>query len=93
MITAIASSGAIPGIGLPHAYASRTGRTETKRADDGKARIDGPADDCRVTFSVYNAMRNQLVIPHCGRGSRPEFIGTRRNLQPVQSQQGDLFVA
>ena len=44
-------------------------------------------------FFVYNAMSNQVVAPYCDRAPRPEFICTRRDIQPVRSQQGVLSVA
>lgn len=41
-------------------------------------------------FFVYNAVSNALQAPYCGRPPRPEFIATRRNVQPLVPQDNPL---
>ncbi|MFO7705873.1 MAG: ectoine hydroxylase [Halopseudomonas sp.] len=35
-------------------------------------------------FFVYNSVANQLGVPYSARGERPEFLGARKNVKPLE---------
>jgi ectoine hydroxylase len=37
-------------------------------------------------FFVYNALSNRVVEPFCNKPPRPEFIGTRRHVEPIRPE-------
>ncbi|GAB5452186.1 MAG: ectoine hydroxylase [Halioglobus sp.] len=41
-------------------------------------------------FIVYNALSNAVVEPFCNLPQRPEFLCTRKSIQPLISQRGDI---
>jgi ectoine hydroxylase len=41
-------------------------------------------------FIVYNAIKNRVVEPFCGRSPRPEFICSRSSIVPVSERVGEI---
>jgi len=41
-------------------------------------------------FFVYNAMSNRVGAPYCDQAPRPEFVCTRKPVEPIQRREGAL---